>query len=182
MKVFKIIIAIVFTGLFFQSYAQEEQSVSVKYSLFLEGGLCVGIKHAAIEQNIFNGIAINEQHIVGIGMGLGFGISGIIAKNTDVVYCPVYVNYRYYFKTGTFSPHVNFSAGTMILQDSEAWYSTLTAGFRKHKFTFSSGVFFHAYQYTKYTTTYDNPYFPKEESKIVQEFPLGFIVKVGVAF
>jgi hypothetical protein len=180
MKAFKIITAIIFTGLFFQSYAQE-QSSSIKYALLLEGGFSGGMKHVAIEQTVFNGIAINEQHVVGIGMGLGLGISGVIKNNTDGIYCPVYANYRYYFKTGTFSPHINFSVGGMMLSDSEAWYSSLSAGFRKHKFTFSSGVFFHAYQYTQYTTTYDS-YPSKEESRIVQEFPVGLIVKVGVAF
>ncbi|MDR2410687.1 MAG: hypothetical protein LBE13_21605 [Bacteroidales bacterium] len=184
MKAFKIIITVVFAGLFFQSYAQEQQSPSVKYALLLEGGFSGGIKHAAIEQIVCNGIAINEQHLVGIGMGLGMGISGVINDNTNTIYCPVYVNYRYYFKTGTSSPHVNFSIGGMILSDSEAWYSSLTAGFRKHKFTFSSGVFFHAYQYTKYTTVYNDPLFysGKEESKVIQEFPVGLIVRVGVAF
>jgi hypothetical protein len=73
----------------------------------------------------------------------------------------------------------------MILKDSEAWYSSLTAGFRKHKFTFSSGIFFHAYQYTKYTTEYfegDSFYYTYSKGKRVQEFPVGLIVKVGVAF
>ncbi|MDR0604314.1 MAG: hypothetical protein LBG80_08450 [Bacteroidales bacterium] len=185
MQAFKIIIAIVFTGLFFQSYAQEKQSPSVKYTLLLEGGFCGGIKHVAIEQTVFNGITINGQHVIGFGMGLGSGIAGIIESNTRVVYCPIYANYRYYFKTGTFSPHLNFAVGGMMLLDSEAWYSSLTAGFRKHKFTFSSGIFFHAYQYTKYTEVYHNDiyhYSSYMEGKVVQEFPVGLIVKVGVTF
>jgi hypothetical protein len=183
MKTFRLIIALLLTGLSFAGHAQQEKSSNINYALFIEGGICGGINHAAIEQVIFNGISINEKHVVGIGLGFGLGFAGIFTDN-DVIYCPVYANYRYYFKTGDLAPHVNLSAGTMLLATNQAFYSTLTAGFRKHKFTFSSGIFLHAHQYTNHFIMDKTPTYPFSwtDGDKVYELPVGLIVRLGVAF
>jgi hypothetical protein len=201
MKTFQLIIIILLASLSLQSHAQEEdfskekQSSNVKYTLFIEDAVCLGIRHSGIEKIVMNGISIHEKHVIGFGMGLGLAMHGIIAENTDIIYCPLYLNYRYYFKTGSYSPFLNFSLGGTLLMDSESWYSSFTVGFRKHKFTFSSGVFFHAYQYSlplqdnnfhpypdpQDDNLYEKP-FAKKNNNSIQEFPLGLIVKLGVAF
>lgn len=185
MNIFKLIVVVLLTGLCFQSHAQEKQSPTISYALFIEDAFLGGINHVSIEKTVFNGININNTHVVGISMGFGLGMAGVIVNNAGIAYCPMYLNYRCYFKKGIFSPYLNFSVGGMVLSEKEAWSSTLTAGFRKHKFTLSSGVFFHAYQYKYYGSRYaDYSLLPvdKVEDKLTWEFPFGFILKLGVAF
>jgi hypothetical protein len=110
MKAFRLFI-IFFVGLSLQSYTQEKQPSNIKYSISIEGAVCGGINHFSIEQTVVNGINTNERHVVGIGMGLGLGT---ISEQIGTFYCPVYLNYRHYFKTGIYSLHLNFAIGLII--------------------------------------------------------------------
>ncbi len=184
MKRLKLTIAIILAISSLYSYAQDQQSVNAKYSISIEDGILASVHHFGIEKTVVNGVAINRKHVVGIGIGFGFGTFSI---NNDPMYCPLFANYRYYFTPGDFSPHINFSLGGIIFSEGQGLYSTLMAGFRKYKFTFSSGIFFQAYQYRKtyYTEIYDGNGFYQTtitSSKLVQEFPIGFAIKLGVAF
>jgi hypothetical protein len=183
MNTLKLIGITILIGLCVQGRAQEKQSPNVRYSIFIEDAVFMGIKHYSIEKTVFNGISIKEKHVIGIGMGIGLGIGGSVIGGNDIFYCPLYANYRYYFKTGTFAPFLNLAVGGIVLSDDIAAYSTLVAGFRKHKFTFSSGVFFHfCHEYLPFRefNYYDPIFYPQGKSG--WEFPYGFIVKLGVAF
>ena len=182
----RIILAIVvFMCGVFQLQAQEpqieKQEPIIKYAVSIESGFQAGWHYFGQEHTVVNGFRINDKHVVGFGIGIGF-------KLVDFsLYCPIYANYRYYFKLGDFSPHINIALGGMMTEDGGGVYSTLTTGFRHHRFTFSSGIFFQAYQYKAYYSEvrYDTyGYYPQyiEGYKTINEFPWGFIVKLGVAF
>ena len=178
-----LILSIFIYGIFqTQVQAQEqEQLPAIKYAVAIEGGFQAGLHYFGEEYTVVNGFRINDKHVVGLGIGVGF-------KFVDFnLYCPMYANYRYYFKLGDFSPHINIALGGMTTTDGGGIYSTLTTGVRSNKFTFSSGIFFQAYQYKEsyYEVIYDPyGYYSQhvEGYKTTNEFPWGFIVKLGVAF
>ncbi|MDR1878152.1 MAG: hypothetical protein LBQ64_01145 [Bacteroidales bacterium] len=164
--------------------AQEQEEIPppqhVKYTVIFESGLTANYAHFSMEHTVVNGIILDGRHAIGLGLGIGvFG--------NDDIYTPVYVNYRHYFSVGKYAPFINTAVGGLMLTNGGGFYSTLTAGFRKHKFSFSSGIFFMAYRYyeTYSRTVYDhdgfNPYQITEKDP-VDKFPLGVIVKVGVTF
>jgi len=181
MKRVILILAILIYGVFQTQAQEQEQQPTIKYAVSIESGFQAGWHYFGQEHTVVNGFRINDKHVVGFGIGIGF-------KLVDFsLYCPIYANYRYYFNTNDFSPHINIALGGMMTADGGGIYSTLTTGFRHHRFTFSSGIFFQAYQYQAYYSEvrYDPyGYYSQyiEGYKTTNEFPWGFIVKLGVAF
>ena len=158
----------------FQLFAQEGQTASIKYAVSIEGGYHAGLREAAgMECVVVNGIRIDQQHVFGLGIGIG----GMINYG---VYCPVFANYRYYFTTSTtFTPHVNVALGGIIFEDSGGLYSTFTTGFTQRKFTLSTGLFIFSGQPSRvyYEYGYRDNYNYRS-----YRVPWGFMIKVGVAF
>ena len=173
MKRVILILAILIYGVFQTQAQEQEQQPTIKYAVSIESGFNAGLNHFGLEHTVVNGFRINNKHVVGFGIGIGTNFSD------PVVYCPISANYRYYFNTKDFSPHVNIALGGMMTEDGGGIYSTLTAGFRHHRFTFSSGVFFQAYQYEEY---YYDVWYAPHKTKTINAFPWGFVAKLGVAF
>jgi hypothetical protein len=139
-------------------YAQENESKSViNYSNITEFGLITtSPRSVGIEGTSINGFSINQKH--NIGVGIGFGGSFYTDYYTATAYTPVFFNYHLYFKPDKkFSPHFNIAAGGLLAKDGEGIYSSITAGFRAGKFSFSSGISFMAIyrEEERYATYYD---------------------------
>lgn len=164
-----------------QTQEQEEKPVEMKYAVSIESGYQAGLNGwIGMEHVVVNGFRLNKQHVVGLGIGFGYFFN-------DEMYCPIYLNYRYYFTTkSSFTPHVNIALGGLTVEDGGGLYSTLTTGFRKHKFTLSTGIFFFAYQYESgyQEVLYDQYGSPRyiNHKDITTEMPWGFMIKLGVAF
>lgn len=146
------------------SYAQDTK---ITYSNITEFGLqTASPRWVALEATTVNGFAIDKQHALGIGIGMG-GMFKIYGNNSYAFpYMPFYLNYRMYFRPGkTFSPHVNLAFGGIMTTENYGGYSAITVGFRAGKFSFASGVSFfpHNYDYG-------------------WQYPVGLTLKVGFSF
>ena len=134
-----LVVIFVFSMMLIQAQNQEEKKI--KYSNITEWGLLgsPSERFISFEGTTVNGFAI-DGHNLGIGLGIGFG-------HDYGIYCPTFINYRYYFNPlKSFTPHINVALGAMSQSDGIGFYSTLTSGFRSYKFSLSSGLFFQAYE------------------------------------
>ena len=153
-----------------QSQETEQKQTSVKYSLVFESGFSAGWDYFGFEHTAVNSVRINDKHIIGLGIGLG---TPIMAN----MYFPIYTNYRYYFKKGDFSPHVNVALGGVVFDKKGGLYSAVTTGFKLHNFSFSSGIFAQTYQYRHKGWGCFGYY-----DSIAYGFSWGFILKAGITF
>lgn len=172
-----LLVIFVFSMMLIQAQNQEEKKV--KYSNITEWGLLgsPSERFIALEGTTVNGFAIGGHNL---GIGLGLGLGGDLDDEPGV-YCPIFINYRYYFNPlKSFTPHINVALGGMSRVEAMGIYSTLTTGFRSHKFSFSSGFFFQAYEseiwdYDQYGIYYNT-------NKKEWRYPWGIMIKVGFSF
>jgi hypothetical protein len=170
-------------------FAQEQEHKEIiSYSNISEVGfVTTSPRGLAVEATSINGFSINKKHH--IGLGVGFGGSFYETYYSGTAYTPVFFNYRFYFKPEKkFSPHVNISAGGLLVKDGEGICFSGTAGFRTGKFSFSSGISFMAihreekvikdgcYSFAPYSSSYSYSY----KTTVSQwHCPFGITVKCG---
>lgn len=174
----KIVLVSIFVISAMFTQAQNEDS-KVKYSNITEWGLLgsPSERFIAFEGTTVNGFSINGHNL---GLGLGLGLGGDMDNGPDV-YCPIFINYRYYFNhMKAFTPHINVALGGISRVDGMGIYSTLTSGFRSHKFSFSSGLFFQAYE--KEIWDYDEFDLYINTHQKEWRYPWGIMLKVGFSF
>jgi len=170
-----LIVIFVFSMMLIQAQNQEEKKI--KYSNITEWGLLgsPSERFISFEGTTVNGFAI-DGHNLGIGLGLGLG--GDVDDDVNI-YCPIFINYRYYFNPlKSFTPHINVAFGGISKERAMGIYSTLTTGFRSRKFSLSSGFFFQAYETEIQYFNDEGDYTNKNEWK----FPWGIMIKVGFSF
>jgi hypothetical protein len=140
----KVFLSSVFLWASIVLYAQEQESKeNIRYSNISEVGfVTTSPRGFAFELTSVNGFSVNKKHHVGIGVGFGGSLHSSYQTSTE--YTPVFFNYRYCFKLEKRSPHVNISAGGLLTKDGYGIYSSITAGIRHGKFSFSSGISFMA--------------------------------------
>jgi len=179
----RVFFLVIFTvsSLFIQ--AQNEKDQKVKYSNITEWGFSgsPSASFLSLEGITVNGIAIGGSRI---GLGLGLGLGGDF--DTDFgVYCPIFLNYRYYFNhESSFSPHINVALGGTSRTDGIGIYSTLSSGFKSGKFSLSTGLFFQAYEKVTINSYYDNVtgVYITEDPLKNWVYPWGITIKVGFSF
>lgn len=178
----KIILASLMAILFVGAYAQEEEP-KIKYSNITEFGFMMASpKGIGFEATTVNGFTINKKHCLGLGIGIGAQTYREYYEGT--AYTPIFANYRLYFQPDkTFSPHINVAFGGLMVSDGEGFYSSVSAGFRAGKFSFSSGVSFmpvfrpsEVYYYDQWESCYSGEG-PKE-----WYYPFGIMLKWGFSF
>jgi len=169
--------------------AQENEKI--KYSNITEFGfVTTSPMGVSFEATTVQGFALEKQHHVGLGLGIGGSFYDTYRYGT--AYMPVFVNYRLYFKPEkTFSPQVNTALGGLITEDGGGFYSSITMGFRAGKFSFSSGLSFMAVHRTEEWNRGYQYYDPNtglyiwiEEhiSRPKWHFPFGITLKCGFTF
>ncbi|MDD3280679.1 MAG: hypothetical protein PHC83_03820 [Bacteroidales bacterium] len=176
----KAVLVVIFVFSMMLIQAQNQEDNKVKYSNITEWGLLgsPSERFIAFEGTTVNGFAIGGHNL---GIGLGLGLGGDMDAAEPGVYCPIFINYRYYFNPlKSFTPHINVALGGMSRVEAMGIYSTLTTGFRSHKFSFSSGFFFQAYEseiwdYDQYGIYYNT-------NKKEWRYPWGIMIKVGFSF
>ena len=174
-KIRLFLLAILAVSVHFVALSQES-TTSIKYSNITEGGIYASPKHFSGELTTVNGIMINNQHIVGIGVGFGGPID-------DGISCPIFANYRYRFQTSAkhLKPHINVAVGALLLREDVGLYSTLGAGFKIGVFSLTSGFFFQMYESTETVWVYDGGYsYPT--SVTTPQHLFGVMIRVGVNF
>lgn len=178
MKTKVIILGMLMTTSLMCLQAQNEKNGNIKYANITEWGFLgsPSSKYFSFEGTTTNGFIING-HVIGLGLGLGIGGD----QDAGNVYCPIFLNYRYYFNNeNKFSPHINLALGGLSRQESVGIYSALTTGFRSHKFSLSSGFFFQAYENEIEQLHYDNFGNVVIESTVKEMYyPWGIIIKIG---
>ncbi len=188
MKV-KVFVLIPFLFAVLSLSAQEnETKETITYSNITEFGFVTASPQGVgMEGTTVNGFAINKQHCIGIGIGIGGSFHNSYYSAT--AYTPLFFNYRLYFKPDKkFSPHINVSVGGLLAKDGEGIYSSITAGFRAGKFSFSSGISYMAIYRTEsisyYEYVYDPYYYSYPYTSNVSEwyFPFGITIKCGFSF
>jgi len=182
------------------AYAQENGNENMTYSNITEFGFrAVSPRGIAFDATTVNGFAINKQHLLGIGIGIGgsfqyndfididngYGNYSYSYSVPGAAYMPIYFNYRCYFNPQKkFSPHVNVSLGGLMTQDGYGGYSSITAGFRAGRFSFASGFSFmpmwRSIEVESFSYYY--PYNPSFQTIEKWYFPFGFTLKVGFSF
>jgi len=160
-KITLIVFAIIFLATPLLSFGQEETPANestktgkkISYVFINEYGTFMG--GAIGFTGVFvNGISINKQDVVGIGVGYE-----VDTRSEQSI--PIYVNYRHYFPgKRALKPLVNFAIGTRLsfwtdygYRDpfnyypisksmvTPGLYATMAAGFRVKAFSFTSGFF-----------------------------------------
>ena len=174
MKIHTYIIVILLLGFSLQLQAQKTESSNIKYAISIENNfLGTAEGYFSADFAFIHSLTINKKHAIGLGFGVGLDIEIYLMVETNPVYCPVFANYRYYFTTNKLSPFINFSLGGNMYENAGKMQSSLSVGFKKGVFVLSSGVFLQAFQAKSFyfDSTSDGKY-----------FPLGFTLKLGVAF
>jgi len=165
-------------------FAQENETTEqIRYSNITEFGLIatspIGI---SFEATTVHGIAIMKKHHFGFGVGIG-GTAHRDYRNGMGAHMPLFVNYRCYFKPDrNFSPHVNVALGGLVINDGHGIYSSVTAGFKAGKFSFSSGFSFLAVQRDDRWYNYDPWTGGSWQDAKNWYFPFGITLKWGFAF
>lgn len=162
LRTIAVLLVALFCGLSTLS-AQEQQEKKITYSFINEYGFFVG-RYQGITGVFVNGIAIQKNNLLGIGVGYGLN-SGSFQE------MPVFLNYRHYFDRGrTLVPCINLAAGVGFHfwdedvrvpytneygYDSYTWenvnkygvglYATVAGGFRVKAFSFTGGFFFRTF-------------------------------------
>jgi hypothetical protein len=161
--------------------AQNEKNGNIKYANITEWGFLgsPNERYFSFEGTTVNGFSINGN-VIGIGFGLGLGAD----KHIFGIYCPMFLNYRHYFNyENKFSPHINLALGGVSRVEGLGIYSALTTGFRSHKFSFSSGIFFQAYEAEVIQYEYDKSGNLAVETSVKEiYFPWGILLKIGFSF
>ena len=186
MKV-RLVLTAICISLFAFANAQEETS-KINYANITEGGIITASpRGVALEATTINGFSINKSHVVGLGFGIGISYNQSYVGN-GAAYTPIFVNYRYYFKPDQkFSPHVNAAVGGLITEDGGGIYSTITAGFRVKRFSFSSGISMMALQrdvnlWDYYGSGIDVGGCVVDSYEKEWFYPFGFVIKCGFSF
>ena len=143
--------------------AQQQQEKKVAYSFINEYGFFLG-RHVGWTGVFVNGVAINQNDLIGIGIGYGLNTG----SHQEM---PLYLNYRHYFDRGrTLKPCINVAAGVGLHfweedvlvpfindygYESTYWdtenrmgaglYATIAGGFRVKAFSFTGGFFFRTF-------------------------------------
>ncbi|MDR2011342.1 MAG: hypothetical protein LBQ22_12760 [Bacteroidales bacterium] len=174
MRIYKLFFPVILIFFCTNSIAQEDKDNNIKYSLSVETGIMGNPDYFAYEQTIVNGINIKNKHSLGLGIGVGVNWD-------DAEYWPLYFNYRYYFKPDKISPHVNFSIGALLQEYDQGFFTSITSGFKRYLFSFSSGIFFNYLPYTRsYAFDYNGNIYYEIEHK--ERYSVGFIMKAGITF
>ncbi|MDL2227524.1 hypothetical protein LJC30_01360 [Odoribacter sp. OttesenSCG-928-L07] len=158
------------------SFSQETNS-TIKYSNITEVGYLFNPSSFNCELTTVSGICLNNRHALGVG--LGFGVGNFVESGT--IYCPVYLNYRFYFQNTTrrIKPHLNLAVGALLLKEQTGLYSTFTSGFKAGAFTLSGGLFFCMHnEMVRYIDDYTHQAIFREE----MQYPLGLMIKLGLNF
>jgi hypothetical protein len=119
---------------FFGLYAQES---SIKYSFLTESAIAFSPTNYTIQQTFVNGLTINKQHTIGLGLGIGEVLDD---ESSSVISMPIFANYRCNFLSPNRSPFINVAAGVSLRKESPQLYSTLTAGLQFYLFSISAGL------------------------------------------
>ena len=168
----KIVLTLVslFVAIILVNAQEDSKPEKYNYSNITEFGFTtVSPQSIAFEATTVHGFAINKQHC--FGLGIGFGVS---SRTYGVLYTPMFLNYRLYFKPDkTFSPHVNVNLGGILVNDGQGIMASVTSGFKARKFSLSSGLSFMAINQKK-----DSYMYPYRE----WVYPFGFTIKVGFTF
>jgi len=174
-KIRLFLLAILAVSVHFVALSQES-TTTVKYSNITEGGFFGSPKHFSCELTTVNGIIINNQHQIGIGVGFGGPID-------DGLSCPIFANYRYRFQTSTkyLKPHINVAVGALLLEENVGLYSTLGAGFKVGAFSLTSGLFFQMYESTETVWVYDGGHSYPTTATTPQHL-FGVMIRIGVNF
>lgn len=182
----KIILASLMAILFVGAYAQEqEDEPKIKYSNITEFGFMMASpKGIGFEATTVNGFSINKKHCLGLGIGIGAQAYNEYYYG-GTAYTPIFANYRLYFQPNkTFSPHINVAFGGLMVSDGEGFYSSVSAGFRAGKFSFSSGVSFMPVRRPSdevlYYDEWGNRYW--EDGPKEWYYPFGVMLKWGFSF
>ena len=144
--------------------AQEQQEKKIAYNFINEYGFFVG-KNVGWTGVFVNGIAINQNDAVGIGVGYGLN-TGAFQE------IPLFLNYRHYFERGRkLKPLINIAAGVGFHFWTEEFsrpiygpnenflyyeydeenkqgvgmYATIAGGFRVKALSFTGGFFFRTF-------------------------------------
>lgn len=144
--------------------AQEQQNKKVAYNFINEYGFFIG-KNVGWTGVFVNGVAFNQNDIVGLGLGYGLNT----ASFQEV---PLFINYRHYFDRGkTLKPLINVAAGVGLhfwteevgspVYDPYGYisyydyeevgkhgvglYATISGGFRVKALSFTGGFFFRTF-------------------------------------
>ena len=162
----------------------QNDNAKVKYSNITEWGPCASpsASYFSLEGTTSNGIAIGGHRI---GLGLGLGIGAEFENGEPTVYCPIYLNYRYYFNhENSFSPHINVALGGVSRMDGMGIYSILSSGFKSGKFSLSTGLFLQAYEKEIINTYYDSETGLTVTESPVKKwlYPWGIMIKLGFVF
>jgi len=209
MNIRTLTLAVAFLTATISLFAQEnEKNEKIKYSNVTEFGFSTARpKGVSLEATTAHGVSINKaHHFFGLGFGIGLcyrqegfikdvnifsdGSYGYSSTNPKV-YMPIFLNYRYYFKPEkTFSPHLNLSAGGIMLREGYGIYSSITMGFRAGKFSFSSGLSLMPMyreeimiKYYESVNTWGKPIsMPYSVTEWKWSYPFGLTLKVGFAF
>lgn len=149
----KIAIIIATISLICVSNIKAQEDPTYKYSFINEYGIFLGSGNhfttVGLTGVFINGVTINEKFFMGIGLGYE-------SDNESGQSVPIFLNYRYFLPSNsTFKPFLNFAIGSRfsywtvsdyywmdpVQKSAFGIYSTLGAGFNKHAFSFSSGLF-----------------------------------------
>ena len=156
------------TSLFSQENGSQEK---FKYSNITEFGfITINPQSFAFEATTVQGFSINKKHHLGLGLGIGMNLK-------YGYYMPIFVNYRFYFHPErTFTPHVNYALGGILMEESGGIYNTLTMGFKAGAFSFDSGLSWMMVTYRDY------PIGHSYRGDWNAEFPFGIVLKCGFSF
>ena len=134
-----IFVLVFFTSSVFLFSQEQKNEKTIKYSNITELGI-IGFATVwdILGGTTVNGIAIDKEHFVGIGLGIGLGRMPHVYPTG---YFPLFANYRFYFiPYGNSSPHIDISAGGILSNNNKGFYSSLAIGFRVINFSFSLGI------------------------------------------
>ena len=159
-------------------FAQEnETKKTFAYSNISEFGIMVASPwNIAFEATTVHGFSVVQKHHIGLGFGLGLAL----LRYDETGYIPLFVNYRFYFKSSkTIYPHINVAIGGLIVEaeGENGIYTSLTAGFRVGMFSFSTGFSFLPMPKNRGVMIY----YPMKEIPD-RNYPFGLTLKLGFAF
>jgi hypothetical protein len=118
---------------------ETENGKAIRYSNITEIGV-IGFANIwdILGGTTVNGISINKEHFVGMGLGAGLGRFPHVYST---IYFPLYANYRFYFiSNGKSSPHIDLAVGGILSNGNNGFYSSFAIGFRARNFSFSLGM------------------------------------------
>ncbi len=148
-------ITLIITAILFLSIAnlKAQEIPEYKYSFINEYGFFLGSGNTFTTVGLtgvfINGLTVNNTFFMGVGLGYE-------SDNESGQSIPMFLNFRYFLPSNSnFKPFLNIALGSRfsywtiydyywmdpIQESALGFYSTLGAGFNKHAFSFSSGLF-----------------------------------------